>query len=332
MFDAKKTTLPWFAPGRFPLYLAPMAGFTDKAFRTLAKEQGADVLVSEFVHARALLHGGDFTWNMIAFDASQRPFGVQLFGDDPDAMAEAAKRVADRLKPDFIDLNFGCPSPRVTGSCAGSALLCDLPRLGAIAQAVVKAVQGMLPVTAKTRLGWDSSHIVVGEVLERVQDAGVAALAVHGRTRAQRYQGGANWPLIGEVAEKARIPVVANGSITCAGDIVRLRKKHPAVAGAMIGRAAIGYPWIFSEIKAALAGEPVEKPSIEERWRTLLRYAELACADIPGDRPLRPLHSALVKLTHGMPDVRALRVEFARIGTLAELQSLAQSHLARHAS
>jgi len=234
------------------------------------------------------------------------------------------------LKPDFIDLNFGCPSPRVTGSCAGSALLCDLPRLGAIAQAVVRAMDGAIPVTAKTRLGWDSAHIVVEEVLQRVQDAGVAALAIHGRTRAQRYQGGANWPLIGEMAQKARIPVVANGSIAGAADILRLRANHPAVAGAMIGRAAIGYPWIFSEIKAALAGEPVQKPDLSERWGVLVRYAELASADIPRERPLRALHSALVKLTVGMPDVRALRVAFNALGTLDDLRAIAQAHLARH--
>ncbi len=304
-----------------------MAGFTDNAFRTLAKEQGADVLISEFVHARALLHGDGFPWKTLQFSEAQRPFGVQLFGDDPASMAEAARQVADRLRPDFIDLNFGCPSPRVTGSCAGSALLRDLPRLGKITAAVVSAVGGKLPVTAKTRLGWDSQNIVVAQVRDIVQGCGVSALAIHGRTKAQGYTGTANWDIIGEIAQTSKIPVVANGSITSAADILSLKSAHPHIAGAMIGRAAIGYPWIFSEIKSALKGDPVHPPSLTLRWETILRYAELSLERLHGERPLRPLHSALAKLSTGMPASRALRTAFNRIGTMKELRELAQTHL-----
>ena len=321
--------LSWFANHSFPLYLAPMAGFTDKAFRTLAKEQGADVMVSEFVHARALLYGDDHPWNTLAFDETQRPFGIQLFGDDSAAMAEAARRVCERMHPDFIDLNFGCPSPRVTGSCAGSALLRDLPRLARISQAVVNACAAVhTPVTAKTRLGWDSQSIVASQVLQIAEDSGLSALTIHGRTRAQGYSGKADWATIGQLAQKSKIPIVANGSIRNAGDILRLKSDYPAIAGAMIGRAAIGYPWIFREIKAALAGNPIAPPTLKERWDTLLRYAEYSIERMEGDQPLRPLHSALAKLTTGMPDSRTLRHDLNAIGTLDELKALAQKHLA----
>ena len=310
-----------------------MAGFTDNAFRILAKEQGADVLVSEFVHARALLYGDDHPWRTLTFNEAQRPFGIQLFGDDPASMAEAAKRVCERLRPDFIDLNFGCPSPRVTGSCAGSALLRDLPRLARIAQAVVNACAAVhTPVTAKTRLGWDSQSIVASQVLQIAEDSGLSALAIHGRTRAQGYSGKADWAAIGQLAQKSKIPIVANGSIRNAGDILRLKSDYSAIAGAMIGRAAIGYPWIFKEIKAALNGKPICKPTLNERWDTVIRYAELSLEHLKGDRPLRPLHSALAKLTIGMPESRILRCAFNNIGTLDELKVLAKKHLDKHFS
>lgn len=328
----EKHPLPWFAEGKCPLYLAPMAGFTDNAFRSLAKAHGADVLVSEFVHARALLHGDGHPWQMIAFTEDQRPCGIQLFGDAPDTMAEAARKVCEELRPDFIDLNFGCPSPRVTGSCAGSALLKDLPQLGKIAAAVVRATDSLVPVTAKTRLGWDSTHIVVGEVLARLQDAGVQALAIHGRTRAQAYSGEANWQAIAAIADKAEIPIVANGSIATAENVRVLRSLSEKIAGVMIGRAAIGFPWIFDEIKAAQENRPFAKPTQQERWDTLIAYAKMASSHIVGDKPLRPLHSALVKFTTGMPDVRALRRQFNEIATLADLEAMAQAHLAANRS
>ncbi len=323
-------SLPWLANGRFPLYLAPMAGFTDAAFRTLAKEQGADVLVSEFVHAKALLFGDGHYWKTIAFDEIQRPFGVQLFGDEPASMAQAARAVCERLNPDFIDLNFGCPSPRVTGSCAGSALLKDLPQLEKITSAAVNAVGDKIPVTAKTRLGWDSEHIVIDEVLDILQSSGARALVIHARTKAQRYRGHADWETIGRIADKATIPIIANGSITSAADIQAIRARYPKIAGAMIGRAAIGYPWIFSEIKAALRGEVPQPPDLQTRWNTLVRYAELALPRMHGPKPIRALHSALVKLTAGMPNSRTLRLKFNRLENLEQLKQLAREHLAAH--
>src|SRR5437016_11474284 len=205
--------LPWFSG--FPLYLAPMAGVSDKIFRQFCKERGADVLVTEFVSAEGVFRRNERTREYLDFDECERPIGVQLFGGNAEHMAEAAKHVIDWVRPDFIDLNFGCPVNKVVAKNGGSALLKDCPTLAAVADAVVRAVAPM-PVTAKIRIGWDTDSINAPRVARILLDAGIAAITVHGRTRAQGYAGAADWDTIAEVAAAVPIPVIGNGDLASA--------------------------------------------------------------------------------------------------------------------
>src|SRR3954468_22493729 len=214
--------LPWFTPPNFPLYLAPMAGVSDKIFRQFCKERGADVLVTEFVSAEGVFRRNERTREYLDFDEMERPIGVQLFGGDAAHMAEAAKHVVDWVAPDFIDLNFGCPVNKVVAKNGGSALLKDCPTLTSVAGAVVRAVSP-LPVTAKIRIGWDADSINAVRVGRILADQGIAAITVHGRTRAQGYSGAADWQVIGEVAAAVRVPVMDNGDISSPADVVRRR-------------------------------------------------------------------------------------------------------------
>src|SRR5437660_7535132 len=234
-------TLPWFQDN-FPLYLAPMAGVSDKIFRQLCKERGADVLVTEFVSAEGVFRRNDRTREYLDFDECERPLGVQLFGGNAEHMAEAARQVIDWVAPDFIDLNFGCPVNKVVAKNGGSALLKDCPTLAAVAEAVVRAV-APIPVTAKIRIGWDDASINATNVAKILESLGIAAIAVHGRTRAQGYSGAADWNVIGEVVKAVSIPVIGNGDIANADDVVR-RRNETGIAGVMIGRAAMSSPWI----------------------------------------------------------------------------------------
>src|SRR5215468_11310863 len=211
--------LPWFQ-NRFPLYLAPMAGVSDKIFRQLCKERGADVLVTEFVSAEGVFRRNERTRRYLDFDEIERPLGVQLFGGNAEHMAEAARRVIEWVQPDFIDLNFGCPVNKVVAKNGGSALLKDCPTLGKVAEAVVR-VADPVPVTAKIRIGWDDSSINALSVARQLESLGVQALAVHGRTRAQGYSGAADWEVIGQVAAAVSIPVIGNGDLFTPADVAR---------------------------------------------------------------------------------------------------------------
>ena len=320
--------LPWFDGGGFPLYLAPMAGFTDRAFRALCKEQGADVMVTEFVMANKFLdpRGEHDAWEIVDFTEQQRPMGVQIFGSDPDKMGEAADRIADRLQPDFIDINYGCPAPKVVDNAAGSSLLRDPCRLQAVAEGVARRVSDRLPVTAKIRIGWDAESINAVEIARRLQDAGMEAIAVHGRTKEQGYSGEANWDVIHEVADAVRIPVIGNGSVRTAEDVNRV-KGAGKVRGLMIGRAALGNPWIFREIKHALAtGESLPPPTLEERWQVMLRY----CEELLDHRRkgrwdqinwMRPRLKAFAK---GFPGSKDLRRALEQVKTVGELRRLSE--------
>src|SRR5438132_170960 len=255
-----KSTLPWFS-GRFPLYLAPMAGVSDKIFRQLCKEYGADVLTTEFVSAEGIFRRNERTRDYLDFDEIERPIGVQLFGANAEHMAEAARQVIDWVQPDFVDLNFGCPVNKVVCRNGGSALLKDCPTLTSVAAAVVRAVAPM-PVTAKIRIGWDADSINAVRVAHILADAGILALTVHGRTRAQGYSGAADWNVIGEVAAAVPIPVIGNGDLSSAADVAR-RRSETGIAGAMIGRGAMSAPWIFRDTESYLAtGEIVGPPSL----------------------------------------------------------------------
>jgi len=246
--------LPWFS-GAFPLFLAPMAGVSDRIFRQICKEHGADVLTTEFVSAEGIFRRNERTREYLEFDEMERPIGVQLFGANPDHLAEAAKQVVDWVRPDFIDLNFGCPVNKVVAKNGGSALLKDCPTLASVAGAVVRAV-APLPVTAKIRIGWDTDSINAVRVARLLADLGIRAITVHGRTRAQGYSGVADWNVIGEVAAAVSIPVIGNGDITTPADVVK-RRRETNIAGVMIGRAAMNAPWIFQQTKAYLASGAV---------------------------------------------------------------------------
>ena len=319
--------LPWFSASSFPLYLAPMAGVSDEIFRQLCKERGADVLVTEFVSAEGVFRRNERTRAYLDFDECERPIGVQLFGGNAEHMAEAAKHVVDWVCPDFIDLNFGCPVNKVVAKNGGSALLKDCPTLAAVAAAVVRAVAPM-PVTAKIRIGWDTDSINAPRVARILEETGVLALAVHGRTRAQGYSGAADWNVIGEVVAAVSIPVVGNGDLTSGPEVAK-RRAQTGVAGAMIGRAAMSSPWIFAEIKQYLAtGEALASPDLAERWDLIQRHCQLAVEEWGReDQAIRSMRARLMAYSKGFPNSKMLREKFQHISTLAEIEEIAAAHI-----
>ena len=263
--------------GQFPLLLAPLEDITDSAFRNICKGYGADMVYTEFVSSEGLIRDAVKSNFKLLFDEAERPLGIQLFGADPFGMAEAA-RIATDANPEIIDINYGCPVRKVAMKGAGAALLADVPRMTEITKAVVKATN--LPVTAKTRLGWDEKSKNILDVAERLQDCGIQALTIHGRTRAQLYGGTADWTLIGEVKnnQRMKIPIIGNGDITSAEIAVEMKNRY-GVDAVMIGRAAIGNPWIFSETKHFIsAGETAPLPDLNERVSVCLKHLDLAIA------------------------------------------------------
>src|SRR2546423_14472276 len=294
------TALPWFSDS-FPLYLAPMAGVTDKVFRQICKGYGADVLVTEFVSAEGVFRRNERTREYLDFDPCERPLGVQLFGADAAHMAEAAKHILDWVAPDFIDLNFGCPVNKVVAKNGGSALLKDCPTLASVAKTVVQAV-APLPVTAKIRIGWDADSVNAVRVAKILEDAGIAALTVHGRTRAQGYSGAAAWNVIAAVAAEVSIPVIGNGDLATAANVAK-RRRETGIAGAMIGRAAMSSPWIFRETKAHLAnGAIVDPPTLDEHWKLILRHCELIVREWGAEEPaIRSMRARLMAYSKSMP-------------------------------
>jgi nifR3 family TIM-barrel protein len=320
--------LPWFSPPKFPLYLAPMAGVSDKIFRQLCKERGADVLVTEFVSAEGVFRRNERTREYLNFDECERPIGVQLFGGNAEHMAEAAKHVVDWVRPDFIDLNFGCPVNKVVAKNGGSALLKDCPALAAVAEAVVRAV-APVPVTAKIRIGWDMESINAPRVARILEETGVLALAVHGRTRAQGYSGAADWDVIGQVVEAVSIPVVGNGDLTSGADVIR-RRAETGIAGAMIGRAAMSSPWIFSQVKHHFAtGGDLVRPSLTEKWELIQRHCQLAVQEWGNeDQAIRSMRARLMAYSKGFPNSKSLREKFQHVSSLAEIDEIAWQHMA----
>ena len=323
--------LPWFGPGKFPLYLAPMARHTDVAFRQLCKEQGADVMVTEFVQSEALVRDNAKAWEMVDFTEGQRPMGVQIFGATPASMAKAARLVCDRMRPDFLDLNFVCPAHKVIEQNAGSGLLRCTPLLYDLVKAVKDAIPDV-PLTAKMRLGWDHSTIVAVEVAGRLEALGVEALAVHGRTKEQGYSGEAHWGWIAQVAAAVEIPVVGNGDVKD-GASALVRRRESGVSGLMIGRAALGNPWIFGQIKAALEGRAGDgaETGFRARWDCMIRLAELTIevhASRLGHRDVRWMLDRLHPLTHGLPGSRKLRDRLRHCLSLDDLRRLRDEHLA----
>ncbi len=319
-------TLPWFQ-NQFPLFLAPMAGVSDKIFRQLCKEHGADVLTTEFVSAEGIFRRNERTAEYLDFDEVERPIGVQLFGADADHMADAARQVVDWVQPDFIDLNFGCPVNKVVCKNGGSALLKDCPTLANVAASVARAI-APLPTTAKIRIGWDSDSVNAVRVAKVLEESGISALTVHGRTRAQGYSGAADWNVIGEVAAAVSIPVIGNGDLGSAGDVAK-RKRETGIAGAMIGRAAMSAPWIFRETKAYLAnGEIVDPPTLEERWKLILRHCLLHVREWGVEEPaIRSMRARLMAYSKSMPEAKRLREKFSQVSTLAQVEAIAEENI-----
>lgn len=302
--------------------LAPMEDVTDRSFRLLCKEQGADMTYSEFVSADALIRNIASTTRKLSIDPAERPTAIQIYGRDPATMAEAA-RIAEGARPDIIDINFGCPVKKVAGKGAGAGLLRDIPTMLAITRAVVDAVK--VPVTVKTRLGWDHDNRIIVELAEQLQDCGIRALTVHGRTRSQMYTGSADWEMIARVKENTRltIPVIGNGDITTPSQAAEAFTRY-GVDGVMVGRASIGAPWIFRYMKAAVEGQPSPEVSDAERFAMIRRQIRESVDRIDEYRGILHIrrHLAASPLFKGIPDFRATRIEMLRADTLDALETI----------
>jgi nifR3 family TIM-barrel protein len=299
-----------------------MAGVTNTVFRRICREKGADVLTSEFVSAEGIMHRNPRTRFYVEFQEDERPLGIQLFGAEPERLAEAARALIDWVRPDFLDLNFGCPVNKVVSKNGGSSLLRDCPLLARVAAAVVKAANP-LPVTAKIRIGWDERSINATETARILQGEGIQRIAVHGRTKSQGYTGMANWDVIAQVASSVSVPVIGNGDIRNADDALS-RWKASGVSGLMIGRAAMANPWIFQEIRAAMLGHFYDPPSEEDRWALIVRHCQ---GEIQwrGEEAsaMKSMRSRLMSYTRGMPGGARLRERLARVSSLMELEDIA---------
>lgn len=263
--------------GEFPLLLAPMEDVSDPPFRALCKEQGADVVYTEFISSEGLIRDAAKSVQKLDIYERERPVGIQIFGANLDSMLKTVE-IVERSNPDFIDINFGCPVKKVVSKGAGAGILRDIPLMVSLTEAMVKHTK--LPVTVKTRLGWDHDSIYIEEVAERLQDVGIQAISIHGRTRAQMYKGSADWEPIANVKNNPRmhIPVFGNGDVDSAEKAVIMRDRY-GLDGAMIGRASIGNPWFFADVKHFFkTGEHPDPPEIPERVRMARRHLAMAIA------------------------------------------------------
>lgn len=307
--------------GERPVVLAPMEDVTDRSFRLICKEQGASATYSEFVSADALIRSIAATTRKLSIDPGERPTAIQIYGRDVASMVEAA-RLVEEAGPDFIDINFGCPVKKVAHKGAGAGMLRNIPLMLEITREVVKAVK--LPVTVKTRLGWDCNNIIIADLAEQLQDCGIAALTVHGRTRSQMYTGEADWETIARVKENPRltIPLIGNGDIT-SGEKAREAFDRYGVDGIMVGRASIGAPWIFNDINRAL-GRGGAEPSMLDKFRLLRRQILESVERIDEYRGILHIrrHLAASPLFKGIPNFRPTRIEMLRADTLDRLMGI----------
>lgn len=303
-----------------PLFLAPMEDVTDPAFRLLCKRFGADMVYTEFISADALIRNVKRTEQKLTIYDEERPVAIQLYGREPEAMVEAAK-IAEEARPEIIDLNFGCPVKKVAGKGAGAGLLKDIPKMLEITRQVVKAVK--LPVTVKTRLGWDDDNKIIVELAEQLQDCGIAALAIHGRTRSQMYKGDADWTLIGEVKNNQRmhIPIIGNGDVTTPERAKECFDRY-GVDAVMVGRASIGKPWVFAEMKHYLEHN-TQMPELSfEEQKSIIKQQILDAVGWLDDRR-GILHSrrhlAATPVFKGIPNFKDTRIAMLRTENLDEL-------------
>ena len=311
----------FFAPQtEFPVLLAPMAGVTDLAFREICRAMGADFSYTEMVSAKGLYYGSERTASLLAASPLERPYGVQLFGAEPEIVAGMAKRLADEAHPGLalIDLNMGCPARKITGNGEGSALMLDLPRAARIIESAAKA--SSLPITVKFRKGFDAAHINAVAFARMAEESGAAMLTVHGRTREQMYSGKADWDSIAAVKAAVSIPVIGNGDVFSGQDALALRE-HTGCDGIMVARGAEGNPFIFREIKAALAGEPYVPPTSAERIDTALAHAQ-RLVECRGARAVIEMRKHVAWYLSGMRGASALRAQVNGIGSLAELEAM----------
>jgi len=302
--------------------LAPMEDVTDIGFRLLCRQMGAAMVYSEFVAADALVRMVNKSLKKLEVCEQERPVAIQIYGKEPEPMADAARIVVEQAHPDVLDLNFGCPVKKIAGKGAGAGLLQNPEKLLAITRAVVDAVGSQVPVTVKTRLGWDHEHKIIVELAEQLQDCGISALTIHGRTRSQMYTDQADWTLIGQVKHnpRMRIPIIGNGDITSAEQAVEAFERW-GVDAIMVGRATFGRPWIFREITEKLRTN--ELPSLSLDWKldilkeqTLTSVARLG--ELSGIRHVRR-HLAASPLFKGIPDFRQTRIRMLRADTVEEL-------------
>lgn len=309
--------------GEKPVLLAPMEDVTDPAFRLMCKKFGADMVYTEFVSADALIRSVSKTLLKLNISDEERPVAIQIYGKDTETMVEAA-RIVEQAKPDILDLNFGCPVKRVAGKGAGSGLLQNIPRMLEITRAVVNAVR--IPVTVKTRLGWDAEHKIIVPLAEQLQDCGIEALTIHGRTRAQMYTGEADWTLIGEVKNnpRMRIPIIGNGDVTTPQRAQECFDRY-GVDAIMVGRASFGRPWIFKEIKHFLQTSE-ELPPLSFQWRmdVLRQEVKDSVALLDERRGILHVrrHLAASPLFKGIPNFRDTRIAMLRAETLEELNAI----------
>lgn len=322
--------------GPRPVVLAPMEDVTDIGFRLLCRRLGASMVYSEFVAADALVRMVNKSLEKLTVCDAERPVAIQIYGKDPIAVRDAAQIVVERAHPDVLDINFGCPVKRVAGKGAGAGLLQDVPRMLEITRAVVNAVD--VPVTAKTRLGWDAEHKIIVPLAEQLQDCGIQALTIHGRTRAQMYTGEADWTLIGEVKRNPRmhIPIIGNGDITSAEGAVRAFNDY-GVDAVMVGRATFGRPWIFKELHDALhEGDhsvdhviPSQYTPMTPDWmldvlKEQVRQSVERIDEYRGILHVRR-HLAATPLFKGLPNFRQTRINMLRADTVAELFDIMES-------
>jgi nifR3 family TIM-barrel protein len=320
-----------FDGGRTPLYLAPQAGVSESPFRRLCRRFGADVVVSEFVSAEGLRRGSDRTHEYLRFEEAERPIGVQIFGGDPGAMAEAAALVEEVYAPDFLDINFGCPVKKVVKRNGGSGCLRDLDLVESIIRAVADAID--LPTTVKIRSGWSEELRDPVGIALRCQDAGARVLTLHARTRTQMYGGEADWSEIRAVTEALDIPVIGNGDVRSGEDALRMREET-GCAGIMIARASHGRPWIFREARAALDGAPIPaEPDVEERFRIALEHASNAIAfERDEHRAMIEFRKHLGWYTKGLPEGKTLRQELFQVTSLQQVRDRLAGYVDQHAT